>query len=732
MIEISKELNIALQTAQSNAKSWGHEYLTIEHIFYALLNNPKVIKTLEACGGNIASIQKQILRYLEHNLQTFKTQNSAPIETLAVSRVIEMMISHVRGSQRKEAQISDLLAAILEEEKSFSTQVLRAQGITRLSILEYIAENQGNIDEIGKEGKGESYLERFCVNLSKEAKEGKIDPVIGRNEEISRCMEILLRRKKNNPLLVGEPGVGKTAIAEGLALALNQEQNPLFGTEIFALNMGALLAGTKYRGDFEKRLKGLSDEILGKKNIVLFIDEIHTLIGAGSTSGGNVDASNLLKPVLGNGKLRCIGASTYAEYRSFLDRDKALSRRFAKIDIDEPSKEETILILKGLKKYYESHHNVIYSDEVLSLAVELSSRYLHDRFLPDKAIDVIDQVGANYKLQGKSGKVSVESLKQMVAKIAKIPEIEATKDDKSLLKNLEKQLQSRIFGQDTAISEIVRAIKRNKAGLGSPNKPIGSFLFSGPSGVGKTELAKELAKALGIHFERLDMSEYMEKYSTSGLIGAPAGYIGYEKGGILTEMIKKNPHTLLLLDEIEKAHPDVLNIFLQVMDNAKLTDNNGVSSDFSSVILIMTSNVGSKEASVLGFGQDESNKFNAAIKDYFSPEFRNRLDAIIAFNPLSSKEILKIVQKHLLDLNNQIADKQVKVTLKPKAQEYLAKKGFNLELGARPLGLVIQKEIKDVLGDLMLFGKLQKGGEVVFDYDKKTDKLKETLKKVKQ
>lgn len=719
MFEISKELNIVLQNAQKEAKEKGHEYLTLEHIFYALLENKKIIKTLQDCGGNVEIMKKQIQRYLKQFLQSYPDQNEAiPQETLAVTRVIEIMIGHVKGSQRQQAQVSDLLAAILEEEKAFCAQILNAQGITRLNILEYITDHQESFNNYKKEAikeegeKKESALENYCINLTQMAKEGKIDPVIAREVEIRRCFEILLRKKKNNPLLVGEPGVGKTAVAEGLALKMIQ--SPLEDTEIYQLNMGALVAGTKYRGDFEKRIKALTDEVLERGNVILFIDEIHTLVGAGSTNSGSMDASNLLKPMLGNGKLRCIGASTYAEYRSFLDKDKALSRRFAKIEVKEPSKEESILILEGIKKYYEKHHQVSFSTEAIALIVDLSIRYLHERFLPDKAIDVMDEVGASYKLDGKSGKVSLQSIKKMVATMAKIPEIEATKDDKAVLKNLEKHLKSRIFGQDGAIMEVVSALKRNKAGLGAPNKPIGSFLFSGPSGVGKTELAKEIAKALNINFERLDMSEYMERISSSQLIGAAAGYVGYEKGGILTEMIKKNPHTLLLLDEIEKAHPDVLNVFLQVMDYGKLTDNNGESIDFSSVILIMTSNVGSKEAPVLGFKQDTNLRFSSAIKEHFSPEFRNRLDAIIAFNPLSPKEILKIVDKNILDLNEQIIEKNVEVVLEKSAKDYLAKEGFNEELGARPLGLVIQKEIKNILSEAILFGDLSKGGVAHF------------------
>ncbi|EEO26258.1 AAA family ATPase [Helicobacter winghamensis] len=725
MFEISKELNVVLQNAQKEAKDKGHEYLTLEHIFYALLENEKITKTLQDCGGNVEIMKKQIQRYLKQFLQSYperQEQGAMPQETLAVTRVIEIMIGHVKGSQRQQAQVSDLLAAILEEEKAFCAQILNAQGITRLNVLEYITENQENFsfnksikEEVKDEGeKRESALEAYCTNLTQMAREGKIEPLIGREVEIRRCFEVLLRKKKNNPLLVGEPGVGKTAVAEGLALQMIATQSPLENTEMYMLNMGALVAGTKYRGDFEKRIKTLTDEVLELGNVILFIDEIHMLIGAGATNSGSMDASNLLKPMLGNGKLRCIGASTYAEYRSFLDKDKALSRRFAKIEVKEPSREESILILEGVKKHYEKYHNVSFNSEAIELIVDLSIRHLHDRFLPDKAIDIMDEVGASYKLDGKSGKVSLQSIKKMVATMAKIPEIEATKDDKAVLKGLEKHLKSRIFGQDNAIVEVVSALKRNKAGLGAPNKPIGSFLFSGPSGVGKTELAKELAKALNINFERLDMSEYMERISSSQLIGAAAGYVGYEKGGILTEMIKKNPHTLLLLDEVEKAHPDVLNVFLQVMDYGRLTDNNGESIDFSSVILILTSNVGSKEAPVLGFKQDTNLRFSSAIKDHFSPEFRNRLDAIIAFNPLSHKEILKIVDKNIVDLNNQILEKKVEIILDKSSKEYLAKIGFDVELGARPLGLVIQKEIKNILSDAMLFGELSKGGVAHF------------------
>lgn len=734
MIEISRELNNVLQSAQDSAKELGHEYLTLEHIFQAMLNNIKVRKIIRDCGGDVSLIKKEIQKYLLQYLQKHPDRGqSMPTETLAVTRVIEIMIGHVKGSQRKEAQISDLLAAILEEDKAFCSKLLKSQGITRLNIIEYITENEEEIQTCKTSAKQEeSALEQYCINLSKEAMEGKIDKIVGREFESKRALEILLRKKKNNPILVGEPGVGKTAVVEGLALKLNERDNPLFGYEIYELNMGSLVSGTKYRGDFEKRIKALTEEVLAKENVILFIDEIHMLVGAGSSSNGNMDASNLLKPILGSGKLRCIGATTYAEYRIMFDKDKALSRRFAKIDVDEPSKDETLQILEGIKKYYEKFHNVTYTTQVLREAIELSSRYIHDRFLPDKAIDIIDEVGASYKLANKKGRVSLDSIRKMVSKISNIPDIDASKDDKSMLKNLKKILQDRIYGQDNAINEIVSSIKRSKAGLNSPHRPIGSFLFSGPSGVGKTELAKELAKAMGISFNRIDMSEYMERYSISQLIGAPAGYVGYDKGGILTEMIKKTPHTVLLLDEIEKAHPDVLNIFLQVMDHAKLTDNNGVSSDFSSVILIMTSNVGSKEAPTLGFTQDSSLRFSKAIKDNFSPEFRNRLDAIIPFNSLSKDEILKIIDKNISDLNIQISDKNIKIQLEKSAKEYLLKEGYNEELGARPLNLVIQTNIKNALSDLMLFGELSKGGEIIFSFDTKQNKMKYKILKTKK
>ncbi len=715
---ISGELNVVFSEALALAKEKRHEYLTVEHIFLALLGHKEAIALLRECGGNVSFMKQKVTRYLSENLKSSEEEvTHDPFETLALSRVIESMLRHTRGAEKKEAGVGDLLAAIFEEEHSYSTYVLKSQGISRLDILEAITE------QIHKEGSStkeeekreESFLEKYTKPLAQEAKRGKIDPVIGREMEIERSLEVLCRRKKNNPLLVGEPGVGKTAIAEGLALRIAQGKAPeiLQKAEIFALDMGALLAGTKYRGDFEKRLKGVIEELEGKPEAILFIDEIHTIVGAGATSGGSMDASNLLKPALGSGRLRCIGATTYGEFRNFFDKDKALSRRFAKIDVKEPTIEDTIKILEGLKPQYEKHHEVLYLPEALEGAAKLSSRYIQDRFLPDKAIDVMDEAGASFRMAGKKGgKVGLKEIERIVSKMAQIPDITVSVDDREHLKGLEKRLQGRIFGQDSAISQIVSAIKRSRAGLNAPHRPVGSFIFAGPTGVGKTELAKELARAMGVHFERMDMSEYMEKHTVSRLIGAPAGYVGFEQGGLLTETIRKHPHALLLLDEIEKAHPDLLNILLQVMDSATLTDNNGQKADFRNVILIMTSNVGSKEPSVMGFKKEQSLKREGAIKEHFSPEFRNRLDAIIHFEPLSLEHLERIAQKQVDDLNLQLVEKGIVVKLDKKAKRYLAEKGYDEELGARPLGLLVQKEIKTPLTDEILFGSLKKGGEV--------------------
>lgn len=713
---INNELKTIFSDAILFAKERRHEYLTIEHIFLVMLGNLEVIEILRAHGGNISLMKQRVSRYLVDQMPPVAV-DSDPMETLALTRVVESMMNHVRGSERKEAGIGDLLAAILEEESSFATSVLKSQGIKRVDILETISERAYKVEAERKDsGNGEeSYLELYTKPLNTAAKNGEIDPVIGRDSEMDRALEILCRRKKNNPLLVGEPGVGKTAIAEGLALKIVQNSVPeiLKDSQIFALDIGALLAGTKYRGDFEKRIKGVIEELSLQSGAILFIDEIHTIVGAGATSGGSIDVSNLLKPALSSGKLRCIGATTYGEFRNLFDKDKALSRRFAKIDVKEPSESDTILILDGLKTQYEKHHSVRYTREAIEGAVRLSARYIQDRFLPDKAIDVIDEVGASFRMAGRKGeKIVLKDVEAIISKMAQIPDISVTSDDREQLKNLESRLKSRIFGQDEAIKSVVAAIKRSRAGLNAPNRPIGSFVFAGATGVGKTELARELARILGVHFERLDMSEYMEKHTVSRLIGAPAGYVGFEQGGLLTETIRKHPHALLLLDEIEKAHPDLLNILLQVMDSATLTDNNGQKADFKNVILIMTSNVGSKESNVMGFQKSQSTRRDSAMKDYFSPEFRNRLDAVIHFAPLTIPSLEKVVQKILGDLNAQLSERGISIEISKKALTYLAQKGNDEDLGARPIARLVQEEIKSPLTDEILFGKLKKGGEV--------------------
>jgi ATP-dependent Clp protease ATP-binding subunit ClpA len=582
-------------------------------------------------------------------------------------------------------------------------------------VLEVISHRYDKTTTKNDEKKEETLLEQFSVELVSLAATGKIDPVVGRAEEIERVMQTLCRRKKNNPLLVGEPGVGKTAIAEGLALKISEGDVPdiLKDSKIFALDMGALVAGTKYRGDFEKRLKGIIKEITEQKNAIVFIDEIHTMVGAGATSGGSMDASNLLKPALARGDLKCIGATTYAEFRNFFDKDKALSRRFAKVDVEEPSVEDTFIILKGIKHKYEAYHNISFTDEAILSAINLSVKYLHDRFLPDKAMDIIDEVGAHFMLKGK-GDVVVQpkDIEESVAKIMKLPSTVIGTDNTKKLKSLEKDLASHIVGQDEAIGALATAIKRSYAGLNASDRPIGSFLFVGPTGVGKTALATQLAKTMHVNFERLDMSEYMEPHTISRLVGAPPGYVGYEQGGLLTEMIKKHPHTVLLLDEIEKAHPDIMNILLQVMDGAKLTDNNGVVSDFKNVILIMTSNIGTKEANVMGFQKDTSSKTDKALAAFFSPEFRNRLSATITFNTLPLNVLISIVDTEIEKLNVLLKPKGVTVKLIKKAKEYLAKEGYDERYGARHIARVIDAKVKEALTDEILFGALQKGGFV--------------------
>ena len=717
---ISNQLNSIFKEAVRYAKSHRHEYLTVEHVFLALLNSKEGEAILKEAGADVVTLRKKLMQHLQNSLKPLP-QNVVrePFETVALSRVIENMIRHIQSAEKKEATVGDLLAALFDEEHSYSVYLLKEQGISKLDILEIISHHP-EISESKKAKKKneESYLEKFTIDLLQEAKEGRIDPVIGRDDEIERVMQILCRRKKNNPLLVGEPGVGKTAIAEGLALQIAKGAIPdvLEGAKLYSLDMGALLAGTKYRGDFEKRLKGVIEELKSIDNAILFIDEIHTIVGAGATQGGSMDASNMLKPALASGAIKCIGATTYAEFRNFLQKDRALSRRFAKVDVKEPDLETTFKILKGLKSKYEAHHRVKYHLSALRSAVELSDKYINDRQLPDKAIDLIDEVGASFHLLKKKRRVvTTNDIEDVIAKMLHLPPQRVSNDDLQILQNLEERLKSKVLGQEEAVDAIAIAIKRSRAGLNPPNKPIGSFLFVGPTGVGKTELAKELARMLGVHFERFDMSEYMEKHAVSRLIGAPPGYVGYEEGGLLTETIRKHPYTVLLLDEIEKAHPDLINILLQVMDNATLTDNNGNVADFKHVILIMTSNVGATEANIMGFKKESVSKFDEALKQYFTPEFRNRLDAIIQFKPLTLDIVEGIVDKFIDELNEQLDNKGIRLTLTKRAKKYLAQRGYSEELGARPLARVISDEIKTPLTNEILFGRLKHGGEVKVD-----------------
>ncbi len=712
---ISKDLNEIFKEAVKYAKAHRHEYLTVEHVFLAALLSPQGEQILKAAGADVEQMKARINQHLLSSLRPLpEGVTREPFETVALSRVIEQMIRHAQNADKKEASVGDLLASIFHEEHSFAVALMNSQGINRLSILEVISEPKS---ETGTKEPGSEYLSQYTVNLVERAKAGKIDPVIGRDQEIERVMQILCRRKKNNPVLVGEPGVGKTAIAEGLALEIAEGNVPdmLADTEVFALDIGALIAGTKYRGDFEKRLKGVLHELEERENAVLFIDEIHNLVGAGATNGGSMDASNLLKPALANGSLKCIGATTFDEYRNFFEKDRALSRRFAKVDVSEPSFEDTLKILKGLKHKYETHHSVRFSEKALKTAIDLSIKYMHERFLPDKAIDIIDEVGASFRLKARKRRnVNEKDIEEAVSRMLNLPPARVTSDDLATLKNLEATLKSRVIGQDRAVEEVAAAIKRSRAGLGAPNKPVGSFLFAGPTGVGKTALAIELANALGIHFERFDMSEYMEKHAVSRLIGAPPGYVGYEQGGQLTEAIRKHPHTVLLLDEIEKAHPDLIQVLLQVMDNAMLTDNTGNRADFKNVIIIMTSNVGATEANVMGFGAKSEAKHDSAIKSAFTPEFRNRLDAIIRFDHLKLEHVKKIVDKFIDELNAQMADKKIVIKLSDAAKEYVAKEGYDEAMGARPLSRVIAEQIKAPLTEEILFGSLKDGGEVTF------------------
>ena len=712
---ISIALNDVFKQAVGYAKENRHEYLTVEHLFLSVVRSEEGMEILAILDADLEALERGIVEHIEKTIPSLE-KVTEPFESVALSKAINDMMMHIHSSGRTEASIGDMLAAMFLQEHAYAVYLMRKEEIERVDVLEVISHHDTDMPlELNENRSEESYLDKFTIELVALAQTGKIDPVVGRIEEIERVMQTLCRRKKNNPLLVGEPGVGKTAIAEGLALKISEGDVPevLKNSQVFALDMGALVAGTKYRGDFEKRLKGIISELSSMNDAILFIDEIHTMVGAGATSGGSMDASNLLKPALARGDLKCIGATTYAEYRNFFDKDKALSRRFAKIDVEEPSKEDTMIILQGIKHKYEAYHKITFTDEALLSAIDLSVKYLHDRFLPDKAMDIIDEVGAHFMLKGKEGvTVQPKDIEMSVAKIMKLPSTVIGTDDTRKLKSLERDLASHIIGQEEAIGALATAIKRSYAGLNADNRPIGSFLFVGPTGVGKTALATQLADTMHVHFERIDMSEYMEAHTISRLVGAPPGYVGYEQGGLLTEMIKKHPHTVLLLDEIEKAHPDIMNILLQVMDGAKLTDNNGVVSDFKNVILIMTSNIGTKEANVMGFNKDNSMKTDKALKAFFSPEFRNRLSGTIEFNALGLPALITIVDRELKKLNLLLKPKKVKVKLSKKAKEYLANEGYDERYGARHIARVIDEKVKEALTDEILFGKLKKGGSV--------------------
>ncbi len=739
---LSAALQQTLHRALTYANDRHHEYATLEHLLLALSEDDDGIRVMTACGVELEKLRGDLTDYLDHELSSLVTnRDEDPKPTSGFQRVLQRAAIHVQSSGRGEVTGANVLIAMFSERESYAVYFLEEQDMTRFDAVKFVSHGQAKIpgkdegravkgsddepETTTRKSKGADALSSYCVNLNDKAREGRIDPLIGRGEELERTIQILCRRTKNNPLYVGDPGVGKTAIAEGLALKIINEEIPdaLAETEIFALDMGTLLAGTRYRGDFEERLKAVLAELENMPESVLFIDEIHTVIGAGATSGGAMDASNLLKPALAGGNLRCIGSTTYKEYRNHFEKDRALVRRFQKIDVSEPTQEEAVQILRGLKSYYEEHHAVRYTAEALRSAVELSNRYIGDRKLPDKAIDVIDEVGAAQKLLPPSRRkklIGVKDVEMIVAKIARIPPKSVSRDDKKALSTLRRDLKTMVFGQDNAIDALSSAIKLARAGLRAPEKPIGNYLFSGPTGVGKTEVAKQLAHCLGIKLHRFDMSEYMERHSVSRLIGAPPGYVGFDQGGLLTDAIDQTPHAVLLLDEIEKAHPDVFNILLQVMDNGRLTDNNGKTVDFRNIILIMTTNAGASDLAkpAVGFertvrmGDDEE-----AINRTFSPEFRNRLDSIIPFSALPPEVVAKVVDKFVMELEGQLEDRGVTIELTDAARKFLADKGYDPSMGARPLGRVIQEHIKKPLAEELLFGKLENGGIAQADID---------------
>lgn len=750
----SKELHQTLQTAVNEALERRHEYVTLEHLLYALLKDARASRTIRACGGKLEELRRELQNFFDHEMELVANRDGQiPEQTVAVQRVIEYALLQAEGSGQREINSNNVLAALYQAPQSHAVYFLKKQDVSRLDVLNYISHGASKTNDGGyapsgfaeadedaeekREGEGDDDpLATFAVNLIERAAAGNIDPLIGRTQELERTIQTLCRRRKNNPIFVGDPGVGKTAIVEGLALKIHEGTVPdvLRGTALYSLDLGALLAGTKYRGEFEQRLRAVLASVKKQQNAVLFIDEIHTLVGAGATSGGSMDASNLLKPALANGELRCIGSTTYEEYKASFERDRALARRFQKIEVGEPSIDETVQILEGLKERYEQHHGIHYEKAALRAAAELSAKHINDRYLPDKAIDVIDEAGSIVKILPPSERpkvIQVKDVEATVARIAKIPTRSIAESDKERLQNLELDLRQVIYGQDEAITRVVAAVKLARSGLASATRPTGSFLFSGPTGVGKTELAKQLAASLAIEFIRFDMSEYMEPHTVSRLIGAPPGYVGFDQGGLLTDAIRKTPYAVLVLDEIEKAHPNLANILLQVMDYATLTDNNGKKADFRHVIIIMTTNAGAAELSRgrLGFQGDQgvaSSTARGAIERMFTPEFRNRLDAWVPFKPLGESEIERVVDKFIAELEAQLVDKNVALELTAAGRTWLAAKGFDKLNGARPMGRLIQTRIKEPLAGSLLFGDLQHGGHVRIDAE--GEELKLTFK----
>ncbi|RUO36440.1 ATP-dependent Clp protease ATP-binding subunit ClpA [Aliidiomarina sanyensis] len=739
---LNKALEVSLNDAFRLARERQHELMTVEHLLVALLDNPEASEALRACGINFASLKDELLKYIERSTPKFDAEDHADTQpTLGFQRVLQRAVFHVQSSGNSEVTGANVLVAIFSEQESQAVYLLNKHEVTRLDVVNYISHGISRVEEekpqqtdsVDADGddQEQSYLARFCVNLNARAKSGKIDPLIGRDDELERCVQVLCRRRKNNPLLVGEAGVGKTAIAEGLAYRIVKKEVPdvIADAVIFSLDMGGLLAGTKYRGDFEKRFKALLREIGKHPHAILFIDEIHTIVGAGAASGGVMDASNLLKPLLSSGDLKCIGSTTYQEFKNIFEKDRALVRRFQKIDVTEPSVEDTTRILMGLREKYESHHGIRYTQPAIRAAAELAAKYINERHLPDKAIDVLDEAGASQRLLPPSKRkktVGVADIEAIIARIARVPAQSVSRNDQSMLKQLDRNLKMVVFGQDAAIDGLVSAIRLARSGLGGDHKPVGSFLFAGPTGVGKTEVTQQLAKAMGVELLRFDMSEYMERHAVSRLIGAPPGYVGYEQGGLLTEAVIKHPYSVVLLDEIEKAHSDIFNILLQVMDNGTLTDNNGRKADFRNVVVVMTTNAGVRETEKKSIGfQEQDHKFDAMseINKIFTPEFRNRLDGIIWFNHLNTDVIMQVVDKFIIELQAQLDKKGVSLEVETSALNWLAEKGYDRAMGARPMTRIIQEHLKKPLANEILFGRLNNGGNVRAKLNEKGDDL---------